>query len=54
MQMEQAAQSLRTFALDLLSQIHAVTNSTTATQEDIQRTLGMFIKSKHETIVHVL
>jgi transportin-3 len=43
MPMERSAESLKTFSLDILAQVHAVTNKhTMATQEDIQNVNSMY------------
>lgn len=46
MPMEQAAQSLRTFSLDILAQVHAIaTKPSVATKEELQAVSSEFVGS---------
>lgn len=46
MPMEQAAQSLRTFSLDILAKVHAVaTKPTIVTKQELQDVAGQFLSS---------
>lgn len=44
MPMAQAAQSLRTFAVDILTKLHAIVSKPTATKQELQEMSGMALK----------